>query len=167
MNVAGHRISHDRGGVRARRPPVGRRGGRRRQEGRRHAARRSSRSSSSRPTSEPSDALGVELREHVANVIGPIARPKFLMFVPDLPKTRSGKIMRRLLRDIAEGRTLGRHDDARRRRRRRDDPRATPARPKRSERAVRLPAPEEAPDAAPATGRRSRQPRRRASRSTA
>ena len=40
-------------------------------------------------------------------VIGPIARPKFLMFVPDLPKTRSGKIMRRLLRDIAEGRTLG------------------------------------------------------------
>ncbi len=56
---------------------------------------------------EPSDALGVELREHVATVIGPIARPKFLMFVPDLPKTRSGKIMRRLLRDIAEGRTLG------------------------------------------------------------
>ena len=40
-------------------------------------------------------------------MIGPIARPKFLMFVPDLPKTRSGKIMRRLLRDIAEGRPLG------------------------------------------------------------
>jgi acetyl-CoA synthetase len=56
---------------------------------------------------EPSDALGVELRGHVTSVIGPIARPKFLMFVPDLPKTRSGKIMRRLLRDIAEGRTLG------------------------------------------------------------
>ena len=56
---------------------------------------------------EASDALGVELREHVVTVIGPIARPKFLMFVPDLPKTRSGKIMRRLLRDIAEGRTLG------------------------------------------------------------
>ena len=56
---------------------------------------------------EPSDALGVQLREHVAYVIGPIARPKFLMFVPDLPKTRSGKIMRRLLRDIAEGRVLG------------------------------------------------------------
>jgi acetyl-CoA synthetase len=56
---------------------------------------------------EPSDALAVQLREHVAYVIGPIARPKFLMFVPDLPKTRSGKIMRRLLRDIAEGRTLG------------------------------------------------------------
>ncbi len=56
---------------------------------------------------EPSDALAVELREHVATVIGPIARPKFLLFVPDLPKTRSGKIMRRLLRDIAEGRALG------------------------------------------------------------
>jgi acetyl-CoA synthetase len=56
---------------------------------------------------EPSDALGVQLREHVAYVIGPIARPKYLMFVPDLPKTRSGKIMRRLLRDIAEGRALG------------------------------------------------------------
>jgi acetyl-CoA synthetase len=55
----------------------------------------------------PSDALAVQLREHVAYVIGPIARPKFLMFVPDLPKTRSGKIMRRLLRDIAEGRPLG------------------------------------------------------------
>jgi acetyl-CoA synthetase len=56
---------------------------------------------------EPSDALGTELREHVARVIGPIARPKFLMFAPDLPKTRSGKIMRRLLRDLAEGRPLG------------------------------------------------------------
>jgi acetyl-CoA synthetase len=47
------------------------------------------------------------VREHVAKVIGPIARPKGLMFTPDLPKTRSGKIMRRLLRDIAEGRALG------------------------------------------------------------
>jgi acetyl-CoA synthetase len=56
---------------------------------------------------QPSDALARQLREHVAYVIGPIARPKFLMFVPDLPKTRSGKIMRRLLRDIAEGRDLG------------------------------------------------------------
>jgi acetyl-CoA synthetase len=56
---------------------------------------------------DPTDSLAVQLREHVAYVIGPIARPKYLMFVPDLPKTRSGKIMRRLLRDIAEGRTLG------------------------------------------------------------
>jgi acetyl-CoA synthetase len=39
--------------------------------------------------------------------IGPIARPKSVMFTPDLPKTRSGKIMRRLLRDIAAGRQLG------------------------------------------------------------
>ena len=56
---------------------------------------------------EPSDALAVQLREHVAYVIGPIARPKYLLFTPDLPKTRSGKIMRRLLRDVAEGRALG------------------------------------------------------------
>jgi acetyl-CoA synthetase len=56
---------------------------------------------------DASDSLGKELREHVGKVIGPIARPKFLMFSPDLPKTRSGKIMRRLLRDIAEGRALG------------------------------------------------------------
>jgi acetyl-CoA synthetase len=56
---------------------------------------------------EPSEALSLELREHVAKVIGPIARPKHLLFTPDLPKTRSGKIMRRLLRDLAEGRVLG------------------------------------------------------------
>jgi len=56
---------------------------------------------------DANDALAAELREHVAKVIGPIARPKFLMFTPDLPKTRSGKIMRRLLRDIGEDRPLG------------------------------------------------------------
>ncbi len=56
---------------------------------------------------EPTEALGRELREHVATKISPIAKPKSLMFVPDLPKTRSGKIMRRLLRDIAQGRALG------------------------------------------------------------
>jgi acetyl-CoA synthetase len=56
---------------------------------------------------DPTAALGNELREHVSKVIGPIAKPKFLLFTPDLPKTRSGKIMRRLLRDIAEGRPLG------------------------------------------------------------
>ncbi len=48
-----------------------------------------------------------ELREHVADVIGKIARPKAIVFTDDLPKTRSGKIMRRLLRDVAEGRELG------------------------------------------------------------
>jgi len=56
---------------------------------------------------EASDELGVELREHVASMIGKFARPKQIMFTPDLPKTRSGKIMRRLLRDIAEQRDLG------------------------------------------------------------
>ncbi|MFM8592974.1 MAG: acetate--CoA ligase, partial [Chloroflexota bacterium] len=55
----------------------------------------------------PSPELGEELRQHVANKIGAIARPKTVMFTPDLPKTRSGKIMRRLLRDIAAGRPLG------------------------------------------------------------
>jgi acetyl-CoA synthetase len=49
----------------------------------------------------------IELRAHVAKKIGAIARPDKLFFVADLPKTRSGKIMRRLLRDIAEGRVLG------------------------------------------------------------
>ena len=53
------------------------------------------------------DDLAAELRAHVGKVIGPIAKPKYLLFTPDLPKTRSGKIMRRLLRDVAEGRTLG------------------------------------------------------------
>jgi acetyl-CoA synthetase len=56
---------------------------------------------------EPSGALGEELREHVAEKIGKLARPKQILFTPDLPKTRSGKIMRRLLRDVAEERTLG------------------------------------------------------------
>ena len=56
---------------------------------------------------ETSDALASELRAHVGQVIGPIAKPKYLLFAPDLPKTRSGKIMRRLLRDVAEGRSLG------------------------------------------------------------
>jgi acetyl-CoA synthetase len=54
-----------------------------------------------------SEALGEELRKHVATKIGPTARPKTVIFTDDLPKTRSGKIMRRLLRDVAEGRDLG------------------------------------------------------------
>jgi acetyl-CoA synthetase len=48
-----------------------------------------------------------DLRNHVAKEIGAIAKPKSVYFTPDLPKTRSGKIMRRLLRDVAEGRNLG------------------------------------------------------------
>jgi acetyl-CoA synthetase len=54
-----------------------------------------------------SDELPEELRQQVARKIGAIARPEDIVFTADLPKTRSGKIMRRLLRDIAEGRTLG------------------------------------------------------------
>ncbi len=54
-----------------------------------------------------SPELGEEVRQHVAVKLGAIARPKVLIFTEELPKTRSGKIMRRLLRDVAEGRVLG------------------------------------------------------------
>ena len=54
-----------------------------------------------------SDALIAELKQHVATKIGPICRPDDIHFAAELPKTRSGKIMRRLLRDVAEGRALG------------------------------------------------------------
>jgi acetyl-CoA synthetase len=47
------------------------------------------------------------LRDHVAKTLGPIAKPRQIMIVPELPKTRSGKIMRRLLRDVAENRSIG------------------------------------------------------------
>jgi acetyl-CoA synthetase len=53
------------------------------------------------------DELVTELRNHVAKAIGPIARPRQVMVVSELPKTRSGKIMRRLLRDVAENRAVG------------------------------------------------------------
>ena len=56
---------------------------------------------------EGTDALIDEIRERVASRIGKFARPKRIIWAGDLPKTRSGKIMRRLLRDIAEGRELG------------------------------------------------------------
>jgi len=60
------------------------------------------------PADEASgDALARELREHVAKTLGPIAKPRQILLVPELPKTRSGKIMRRLLRDVAENRSLG------------------------------------------------------------
>jgi acetyl-CoA synthetase len=55
----------------------------------------------------PGPALEADLREHVATHIGKLARPKQIVWADDLPKTRSGKIMRRLLRDVAEGRELG------------------------------------------------------------
>jgi len=60
-----------------------------------------------RAGNDESTELIAELREHVAKLIGKIAMPKSIAFTPDLPKTRSGKIMRRLLRDIAENRQLG------------------------------------------------------------
>ncbi|WP_033339225.1 acetate--CoA ligase [Catenuloplanes japonicus] len=53
------------------------------------------------------EALIQELRNHVAKTLGPIAKPRQIMLVAELPKTRSGKIMRRLLRDVAEHRSLG------------------------------------------------------------
>ena len=56
---------------------------------------------------EPSDEMVAELREHVAQKIGKLARPKRIIWADDLPKTRSGKIMRRLLRDITSGGALG------------------------------------------------------------
>ena len=60
-----------------------------------------------RGTHEASQELGDAIREHVGVKLGKIARPKTVIIVPDLPKTRSGKIMRRLLRDVADGRKLG------------------------------------------------------------
>jgi acetyl-CoA synthetase len=60
-----------------------------------------------RGNASDTDTLVGELKAHVAKEIGPIARPKRILVVPELPKTRSGKIMRRLLRDIAENRDVG------------------------------------------------------------
>ena len=60
-----------------------------------------------RAGNEPSDELAAQLREHVASTIGPIAKPKTVLFTEELPKTRSGKIMRRLLRNVAEDEQLG------------------------------------------------------------
>jgi acetyl-CoA synthetase len=60
-----------------------------------------------RAGTDVNDELVEELRDHVAKLIGPIAKPKTLLFTEDLPKTRSGKIMRRLLRNVAEDEALG------------------------------------------------------------
>jgi acetyl-CoA synthetase len=56
---------------------------------------------------EGDETLVQELRNHVATTLGPIAKPRQILLVPELPKTRSGKIMRRLLRDVAENRSMG------------------------------------------------------------
>jgi acetyl-CoA synthetase len=60
-----------------------------------------------RGSASDTDTLVAELKAHVSHEIGPIAKPKKILIVPELPKTRSGKIMRRLLRDIAENRDVG------------------------------------------------------------
>jgi len=60
-----------------------------------------------RAGNEPSDELVESIRDHVAETIGPIAKPKTILFTEDLPKTRSGKIMRRLLKDVSEDHALG------------------------------------------------------------
>ena len=56
---------------------------------------------------EAGEDVVATLRNHVAKDIGPIAKPRHILVVPELPKTRSGKIMRRLLKDVAEGREVG------------------------------------------------------------
>jgi len=68
---------------------------------------RSSREGRRVAVGEEGEALVVALREQVAITIGPIAKPRQILLTPELPKTRSGKIMRRLLRDVAEHRELG------------------------------------------------------------
>ena len=60
-----------------------------------------------RAGNEDGEGLVKQLRDHVSKEIGPIAKPRQIMIVPELPKTRSGKIMRRLLRDVAENRSMG------------------------------------------------------------
>ncbi|MBC7663325.1 MAG: acetyl-coenzyme A synthetase, partial [Caulobacter sp.] len=60
----------------------------------------------SRPTGDEAKAIANQLREWVGKEIGPIAKPKDIRFGDNLPKTRSGKIMRRLLRDIAKGQKI-------------------------------------------------------------
>jgi acetyl-CoA synthetase len=65
------------------------------------------RGDASHAESAGADQVAAELRAHVGREIGPIARPRQILVVAELPKTRSGKIMRRLLRDVAENRALG------------------------------------------------------------
>jgi acetyl-CoA synthetase len=60
-----------------------------------------------RGNAEEGADIASELRNHVAKALGPIAKPRQILVVPELPKTRSGKIMRRLLRDVAENRSIG------------------------------------------------------------
>ena len=95
-----------RGRARPGRPPRGGRGGRggrrRRHHRPGHRGLRHRQGDRRRPSGETGEALVQELRDHVAHEIGPIAKPRQILLTPELPKTRSGKIMRRLLRDVAE-----------------------------------------------------------------
>ena len=107
MNICGHRISTTEVESALVSHPVRCRGRRRRRR------RRDDRTGHRRVRHPPrvgqpdTDTLVGELKAHVAKEIGPIAKPKRILVVPELPKTRSGKIMRRLLRDIAENREVG------------------------------------------------------------
>ena len=102
---------HHRDRVRAGLPPQGRRGRGRRRQGRGHRPGRLRVRHPPRnlqPTADSDNTEIVqELRKHVRKEIGPIATPRQIMVVAELPKTRSGKIMRRLLRDVAENREVG------------------------------------------------------------
>ena len=107
MNVSGPPALHHRDRVRAGLAPEGRRGrggGRQgRDTGQAVCAFVILRDSAG----DGGEDIVEELRAHVAKEIGKIARPRQIMVVPELPKTRSGKIMRRLLRDVAEDREVG------------------------------------------------------------
>ena len=99
-----------RGGVRAGQPPDGGRGGGRRRDRRADRAGHRRVRDPARQRGQRSvqgEAAIKALRDHVAKEIGPIAKPRQIMVVDELPKTRSGKIMRRLLRDVAEHREVG------------------------------------------------------------
>ena len=111
MNVSGHRLSTTEIESALVSPPVGRGGRRRRRRRRDHRPGRRRVRDPARATpgggDQDADAVQTELRNHVAKEIGPIAKPRQILVVAELPKTRSGKIMRRLLRDVAEDRQVG------------------------------------------------------------
>ena len=107
LNVSGHRLGHDGNRIGAgRQSQAGRRGRRRRPARRSHrrgGVRLRRAQSRHGPPATRQRRSPQELRDWVAKEIGPIAKPKDIRFGDNLPKTRSGKIMRRLLRSIAKG----------------------------------------------------------------
>ena len=107
INVSGHRLSTAEVESAHRLPREGRRGGGDRPAGRGQRPVDHRVRDALRATRRATTRWSREIREHVAKRIGKLARPKRIIWADDLPKTRSGKIMRRLLRDIAEGRELG------------------------------------------------------------